>query len=98
MKNLKLALFAVIILQGSLFSCAAKSIQTQQTDQSGITDSLAFIKYFNVKMPIIKTPVFKKDTFNIEKFGAVADGLTLNTKSINDAIKECSKKGGGVVL
>ncbi|MGB8190868.1 MAG: glycosyl hydrolase family 28 protein, partial [Chitinophagaceae bacterium] len=43
-------------------------------------------------------PVFKKDTFNIVKYGAVADGVTLNTRSINDAIEACHKKGGGVVL
>jgi polygalacturonase len=41
---------------------------------------------------------FKKDTFNIIKYGAIADGVTLNTKSINDAINACNKKGGGVVL
>jgi len=41
---------------------------------------------------------FKKDTLSIVKFGAVADGLTLNTKSINDAITACNKKGGGVVV
>jgi polygalacturonase len=41
---------------------------------------------------------FKKDTFNILKYGAIADGVTLNTKSINDAITACNKKGGGVVL
>lgn len=50
------------------------------------------------KLPQIIEPSFKKDTFNIKKFGAVADGLTLNTKSINDAITACSIKGGGVVL
>jgi polygalacturonase len=43
-------------------------------------------------------PVFKKDSFNIRKFGAVPDGLTLNTKAINDAINACHKKGGGVVV
>lgn len=46
----------------------------------------------------VKDPVFKKDTLDIKKFGAVADGLALNTKAINDAIKQCSKNGGGVVL
>lgn len=61
-------------------------------------DSLAFIKTFNVKMPIVKTPVFKADTFNIKKYGAQPDGVTLNTKSINDAITACSNNGGGVVL
>ena len=49
-------------------------------------------------LPVVTTTSFKKDTFNIEKFGAVADGITLNTKAINTAIENCSKKGGGVVL
>jgi polygalacturonase len=47
---------------------------------------------------VVQSPVFKKDTFNILKFGAKADGVTLNTRPINDAIDACSKKGGGVVL
>ena len=53
-----------------------------------------------VKMESIRpeTTNFKKDTFSIKKYGAVADGITLNTASINDAINACNKKGGGVVL
>ena len=50
------------------------------------------------KLPVIKSPTFKKDTVNIKKYGAVADGNTLNTKSINAAIDALNKKGGGVVL
>jgi polygalacturonase len=50
------------------------------------------------KLPVILQPIFKKDTFSIVKFGAIADGITLNTKSINAAIEACSKKGGGVVV
>ncbi|MFT3827923.1 MAG: glycoside hydrolase family 28 protein [Chitinophagaceae bacterium] len=49
-------------------------------------------------LPVVTQPVFRKDTFSIQKYGAVADGLTLNTTSINKAIAECNKKGGGVVL
>ncbi|MEO6521707.1 MAG: glycoside hydrolase family 28 protein [Mucilaginibacter sp.] len=49
-------------------------------------------------LPKAEVPVFKKDTFNIVKYGAVADGITLNTKAINSAIVACSAKGGGVVL
>lgn len=49
-------------------------------------------------LPIVEKPVFKADTFNIVKFGAINDGLTLNTKSINAAIEACSANGGGVVL
>jgi len=50
------------------------------------------------KLPVIKSPSFKKDTSSIKKFGAVPDGSTLNTKSINAAIDALSKRGGGVVL
>ena len=48
--------------------------------------------------PTIKSTSFKKDSFNIIKYGAKADGLALNTKAINDAIDACNKKGGGVVV
>src|SRR4030095_16473570 len=50
------------------------------------------------KLPVIKSPTFRKDTVNIKKYGAVADGNTLNTKSVNGAIDALNKKGGGVVL
>ena len=50
------------------------------------------------KLPAVKAVSFKKDSFNIISYGAVADGITLNTKSITDAIEACSKKGGGVVV
>ncbi len=50
------------------------------------------------KLPVVQSPVFKKDSFNIIKYGAIADGVNLNTKSINDAIVACNKKGGGVVV
>jgi polygalacturonase len=49
-------------------------------------------------LPKVRQTGFKADTFNIVKYGAKADGITLNTKSINDAITNCSSKGGGVVL
>jgi polygalacturonase len=55
-------------------------------------------KYSWNNLPKVKTPVFKKDTFNIIKYGAVPNGITLNTESINAAINACSAKGGGVVL
>ena len=51
-----------------------------------------------LKQPVIVAPKFKKDTVSIVKFGAVPDGQTLNTKSINAAIDAMNKKGGGVVL
>lgn len=49
-------------------------------------------------LPTVLTPGFRKDTLPINKFGAVADGLTLNTAAITKAIEECNRAGGGVVL
>jgi polygalacturonase len=50
------------------------------------------------KLPGIQQTSFRKDSMSILKFGAVADGRTLNTKAINAAIDACGKKGGGVVV
>ncbi|MBN8826012.1 MULTISPECIES: glycoside hydrolase family 28 protein [unclassified Spirosoma] len=49
-------------------------------------------------LPNVLTPTFRKDTLSIRKFGAVADGLTLNTAAITKAIEQCNRAGGGVVL
>ncbi|MDR6805150.1 polygalacturonase [Dyadobacter sp. BE34] len=61
-------------------------------------DASAQEAYSWSNLPKIQQPVFRKDTLRITAFGAVADGHTLNTKAINQAIESCSKKGGGVVL
>jgi len=50
------------------------------------------------KLPQVAKPVFKRDTFSIEKQGAKGDGLFLNTQSINNTISKCSQSGGGTVL
>jgi polygalacturonase len=49
-------------------------------------------------LPEVKETKFKTDTIRITSFGAKNDGVTLNTKSINDAIAAANKKGGGVVV
>ncbi|WP_431733035.1 glycoside hydrolase family 28 protein [Flavobacterium johnsoniae] len=41
---------------------------------------------------------FQDKTYNINDFGAVADGKTLNTAAFEKAIKTCSANGGGKVL
>lgn len=51
-----------------------------------------------LQLPEVQQVSFRNDTFNIIQFGAVPDGITLNTKAINDAISACHQKGGGVVL
>ena len=41
---------------------------------------------------------FQDKTYNIDDFGAVADGKTLNTQAFQKAIQTCSSNGGGKVL
>lgn len=55
-------------------------------------------RYSWTNLPNVVLPVFKKDTFSIVQFGAIADGQKLNTESINKTIARCSQEGGGVVL
>lgn len=46
----------------------------------------------------VKYPQFQNKTYNIFDFGAVANGNFNNTLAINNAIKACSKDGGGKVV
>ena len=45
------------------------------------------------EMPKIIEPKFKQKTFDIRNFGAKADGLTINTKPIAEAIEAARKAG-----
>lgn len=76
------------LLLASLSLFAVFGLKAQQSDT----------KYSFDHLPVVKETLFKKDTISIEKFGAINDGITLNTKSINDAIVASHKNGGGVVL
>lgn len=86
MKNFISFLFSIVIV---IYLSGCNHTGTPDRINAGIgTDSL----------PHVSRPTFKTDTFNIVDFGAVGDGVTLNTESINKAIKECNAQGGGVVL
>ena len=64
--------------------------------ESSISDAL--YQSLPFEMPKVQQPVFPAYEVNIEKFGAKGDGLFLNTKAINDAIKEVNQRGGGKVI
>jgi len=49
-------------------------------------------------MPKVIEPTFQDNTVSITDFGAVGDGLTLNSQAFSDAIEAVSMKGGGRVL
>ncbi len=46
----------------------------------------------------VSAPTFPERVFDITRFGARADGKTLNTAAIANAIAACAKEGGGRVV
>ena len=49
------------------------------------------------EMPVLQKPVFPDRQTDITRFGAVPDGVTLNTQAINSAIDFIASQGGGTV-
>ena len=82
----------------SMASLVCQAIKDQHLPIEKYLKPSAFKEKFAFELPKIYVPHFKKDTFNIVKYGAVADGITLNTVAINKAIEDCAAKGGGTVL
>lgn len=50
------------------------------------------------QMDKVQLPVFPDYARSITEFGAVADGITLNTEAFDKAIKAVAEKGGGKVI
>lgn len=58
----------------------------------------AFDEKYAHELPKICQPAFRRDTYNIVRYGAKPDGTTLNTQAINQAIDMANQAGGGVVV
>lgn len=60
------------------------------------------LKYYSEDLPFemnsIAVPNFPDKDFNIVNYGAVGDGLTLNTVAFTEAVKACNENGGGRVV
>ncbi len=58
----------------------------------------AYPQTYEFQLPVVNSPHFKADTFDIRDYGAVSGGRNLNSPAINQAIEMASSKGGGTVL
>ena len=82
----------------SIAALVCQAIKEQNLPMAKYLAPSDFKEKFAFELPKIYTPHFKKDTFNILNYGAVADGLTLNSVAINKTIEACAAKGGGTVV
>ena len=92
---------AISKIKVALIACIACTVSmVQATGYKTITNKEIkdFYKDLPFEMPVLKTPKFKKHSVNIVDFGAVGDGITLNTEAFDKAIKAVAAKGGGTVV
>lgn len=80
------------------FSLALLPVQNAAHAQCKNSIDESIYKELPFNMPKVEQPSFPDYTVNILQFGAKGDGITLNTKAINDAIKAVNAKGGGKVV
>ena len=76
----------------------ADGIRTNIPALAGLLKPSAFAGKYAYELPNVALPAFRKDTVNIVRLGAVADGTKNNADAINKALVQCSKAGGGTVL
>lgn len=73
----------------TMLSCGKQALTVSESDPWKNKDLIV--------KSISKTRFLDK-TYNVNDFGAVADGKTLNTLAFEKAIKACAQNGGGKVL
>ena len=87
-KNCFHILLAAVAL--SLAACVSKK-ENYPIDKA-VYDRLPF------EMEEVQLPTFPDYKVSIVEFGAIGNGVALNTKAINDAITHVNEKGGGTVV
>ncbi len=87
----KLSKLTYIALIG-LMACTTQPKELSTSTVDKIYEGVEF------DMPRVIEPEFQDYSVSIEKYNAVADGKTLNTQAIADAISDVSENGGGKVI
>jgi polygalacturonase len=92
---LVLLCLVISLMSGSIF-CTPSAGETSSATITSELQHLCADAPFPMSPPPL--PLFPDRTFDIHTYGAVADGMTLNTQAITKAISACTAAGGGTVL
>lgn len=76
----------------------AQDVQAQHFALASHLRRTAFADKLTADLPVVLQTAFKKDTFNIARYGAVANGQNLNTEAFRLAIEACAVAGGTVLV
>ncbi len=76
----------------------ARAVQAQHLGLAAHLRAAPFAGQLVADLPVVLAPSFRRDTFNIGSYGAVADGQTLNTAAFAKAIAACAAQGGTVLV
>ena len=76
----------------------AEDVAAQKLALASHLSRTVFEGKLTADLPVVLQVSFKKDTFNLAKYGAVADGQTLNTEAFRKAIEACAVAGGTVLV
>lgn len=88
----------VMLVLASGISCKNSNKESDSSNKAELSPSEVAWQNADKIITNIKVPKFKDTIFNVNDFGAVADGKTNNSKAFAEAIKACSESGGGQVL
>jgi polygalacturonase len=95
MNLLIVKIYRTVLLAFILIILSNINLLAQASSQAAID---SYLKDLPFKMDPLKEITFPEKYFEIVKYGAIGDGLTKNTVSIQNAIDECSQSGGGYVV
>jgi len=97
MKKMKRRTFLKSMLLCELILLASFGLLASNLWASG-NEVHRYLSDLPFEMPEMALPEFPDRVFNVIDFGAIGNGMTVNTTAINTAIKACAQSGGGTVI
>ena len=97
-RGLKLGSVASCVLLMMSLMGITSLLRASEPGVSGSSDLGKYLINLPFTMPEMKEPQFPNTSVTIMDFGAIGDGLTMNTQAFANAIQKCVQSGGGTVV